>query len=153
MDTLMVILTLSSMFAEYKIATGTGFVGRFVARNPIVSFVFSVIFSLMLGMFFGAAGLIAMTAGILSSMFMVPVYWALREGHIAKIHAAGHMTKAKLSANQEAFVAFGKASWAIALLVWAVVCFLIGVLVFLVKCLGWVANRWNWTTGKDVVTP
>lgn len=80
MLTFVVILAIMSTVLELMIAAKIPFMRQLSHKSKLFNLINSLFLSYIMGLAFGAAGLIAMTAGVLSTMMSVPgyafLYWA-----------------------------------------------------------------------------
>jgi hypothetical protein len=144
MDALVVVLAMASMYIEYKLIMGFPRIGHFIGSRPYISLGFSLGLSVLLGMFFGAAGLIVMVAGIASTAVMsVLVYPLVRTGQVERMHKGGRQVKQAWDDNWESTQALIAAIASIFQLAFKLIAFVFGVLAFILKMLGKVTTRLN----------
>ena len=74
MLTMVVLLAITSTALELMIASKVPAWRRLSAKSPLFNLLNSLFISYLMGVAFGAAGLIAMSAGVLSTMLSVPGY-------------------------------------------------------------------------------
>lgn len=74
MIVLVILLTGAAMYVELRLIRAVPLLERLVTVNPLVSLLWSVVLSLVLGSIFGAAGVIVMAAGVLSTALLQPYY-------------------------------------------------------------------------------
>lgn len=74
MLTMVFLLALTSCALELMIAAKIPAWRRFSARSPLFNLLNSLFISYLMGIAFGAAGLIAMSAGVISTLMSIPGY-------------------------------------------------------------------------------
>ena len=72
-----ILLALGSAFLEFKLVKSLKFLDKLNSKSMFFGIMFSIVLSAGLGMVFGAAGLVVMMGGILSSAITEPI-WAIR---------------------------------------------------------------------------
>jgi hypothetical protein len=76
--TMVILLALSSAFLEVKLAKALPIWHKMSVKSQAFNLLGSIALSYVLGMLFGASGLIALMAGIVSTVITVPYYSGLR---------------------------------------------------------------------------
>lgn len=149
MVAIIVVLTIASCFFEYKIVTKVPVVGWLLRKYPVASLLFSLGLSMLLGMFFGAAGVMVFVAGICSTMIMVPVYALMRDGKlergIARIDSSYRSLASGVERNKNNIVAFCHAIKVMVVLLAKIIWFPVKYTLLALQALGnaceWVGNR------------
>ena len=123
MLTMVLLLAITSTILELMIAAHIPAWRRLSAKNSLFNLLNSLVISYIMGIAFGAAGLIAMTAGVISTLMSIPGYkflaWnfdspkAQKLGQPRTTHAKENMSKkynkTKEVANDLGKVAYGTA--------------------------------------------
>lgn len=78
MLTMCLTLAIIAIIFEVKLVRTVPVLGRILSRSRGASLMFSLILSVLLGGFFGAAGLIVFVAAMLSTIAVQPYYFILR---------------------------------------------------------------------------
>lgn len=85
---MMIILAITSTLLELMIAAKIPAWRRLSAKSPLFNLINSLFLSFLVGIAFGAAGLIAMGAGVISTVLSVPgyqfLYWNYDSPHAQK---------------------------------------------------------------------
>ena len=74
MFTLAIMLALASTIIEMSLAAKFPVWRRAAKKNKTINMIISILLSFVLGIMFGAGGLIAMSAGMMSTVFSIPGY-------------------------------------------------------------------------------
>lgn len=82
---LILVLAAAGVYVEMKAIKSVPWFGRFLARYRLASLGFSLGLSVLLGSFFGAAGLIVFGAGIVSTVMIQPYYAMMKNGQLEMV--------------------------------------------------------------------
>lgn len=151
MMALIVLLTAISVAFEIKLVRKVPALAKLLERFPLLSIFFSLGLSMMLGMFFGAAGFLVFVAGLLSTVVMVPYYAAQRNGWIDTFLAKAKDGKVAISSHQAELVTFVTAVREIILLVMKVVGYALTTIMFVLTNLAKGARLANAQMNKQRV--
>lgn len=100
---MIVVLAACCIWVEMRVVNSCSPLGYLLERTKVGSAVFSLGLSVLLGMFFGAAGLIVFAAGVLSTVAIQPWYAMRRNGTLGKVHATKQRYKDDYQARRSVY--------------------------------------------------
>lgn len=89
------------MYIEMRIVNSITPLGDLLERFRLGALAFSLVLSMLLGMMFGAAGLIVFMSGVLSTVMIQPWYAMRKNGTLSKVRAVKTQTYQSVYATKD----------------------------------------------------
>lgn len=80
-----IVLALAGCYIEARLVNSWPPLGRLLERHRDIALIFSLGLSMVLGMVFGAGGVLIFAGGIVSTVLIVPWYWLRRTGNLERL--------------------------------------------------------------------
>jgi hypothetical protein len=103
MFVMIIVMAACGVWLEMRVVNSCSPLGNLLERTKVGSALFSLGLSVLLGMFFGAVGLIVFVSGMLSTVVIQPWYAMRRSGVLAQWHAAKMRFKQTLTDRKDLY--------------------------------------------------
>lgn len=103
MFVMIIVMAACGVWLEMRVVNSCSPLGNLLERTKVGSAVFSLGLSVLLGMLFGAAGLIVFVSGILSTVAIQPWYAMRRNGTLAQLRAVKMRFKQTLTDRKDLY--------------------------------------------------
>lgn len=102
MFAMIIVMAACGVWIEMRIVNSCSPLGDLLERTKVGSALFSLGLSVLLGMLFGAAGLIVFVSGILSTVIIQPWYAMRANGSLAKVRAKKAQVRQNMADTKDA---------------------------------------------------